>query len=113
MSEEQRAVIDDSNLDQVWGAVANCVKKITGDVDPSTDGTLQAQINKLKESGGGGTTTGVDARLGQDITNVIYQLSITGAIDTSELQLVSVYDIASADSVNILHGTYNDGKVEI
>ena len=81
MSEEQRAVIDDSNLDQVWVAVANCVKKITGDVDPSTDGTLQAQINELK-SGQGSNLTVTD-----DSTGTKYKIGINnGLIYTEEVE---------------------------
>lgn len=44
-----KTVVDGENLSEVWTAIANCVNKITGDVDPSTDGTLQKQINDLKD----------------------------------------------------------------
>lgn len=38
--------IDSSNLGAVWERVAEFVKKITGNVNVTTDGTLQEQITK-------------------------------------------------------------------
>jgi hypothetical protein len=51
--------VDSSNLGAVWERVATFVKKITGDVNVSQDGTLQGQISSMKESLGTGAYAAV------------------------------------------------------
>lgn len=42
--------IDSSNLGAVWERVAQFVKKITGEVNVTKDGTLQSQVSSVKET---------------------------------------------------------------
>lgn len=49
--------VDSSNLGKVWERVAQFVKKITGDVNVTEDGTLQEQVSSVKATVDEMTTT--------------------------------------------------------
>lgn len=49
--------VDSSNLGVVWERVAQFVKKITGEVNVTKDGTLQSQVSAVKETVNSMSTT--------------------------------------------------------
>ena len=75
---DQIKVVDETNLDKVWEAVANRVKMVTGEVDLTKDGTLQKQINDLKSGQSSGLTitddtTGTNYKIGIDNGMLYYE----------------------------------------
>lgn len=73
--------VDENNLPNIWDLVVQSIKKVTGNVNVSTDGTLQSQINKLK-AGQGSNLTVTD-----DSTGRKYKIGINnGLIYTEEVE---------------------------
>lgn len=71
---DQIKVVDETNLDKVWEAVANRVKMVTGEVDLTKDGTLQEQINDLKSGQSSGLT------IKDDTTGTNYKIGINNGM---------------------------------
>ena len=71
---DQIKVVDETNLDKVWEAVANRVKMVTGEVDLTKDGTLQKQINDLKSGQSSGLT------IADDTTGTNYKIGINNGM---------------------------------
>ena len=116
-------LLNGEGLQALWIRIAEMVKTVTGDVEVSTKGTLQAQMNmhtgdsnvhvsaedreKWNSASGGG------AGNSYDVFELIYQLYKNGTIDISSFSGIYVTEITSETSVNIISGTYSDGKVYI
>lgn len=116
-------LLNGEGLQSLWIRIAEMVKTVTGDVEVDTKGTLQAQINshasdydmhvsqedreKWNSASGGG------AGNSYDVFELIYQLHKNGTIDISKFGGIYVTEITSETSVNIISGTYSDGKVYI
>ena len=70
--------VDKNNLPEIWSLVVQSIKLITGDVNMSTDGTLQEQINDLKSGQSSGLTitddtTGTNYKIGIDNGMLYYE----------------------------------------
>lgn len=116
-------LLNGEGLQFTWERIAEMVKAVAGDVEVDTKGTLQLQINlhtsnsdmhvsqedreKWNSASGGG------AGNSYDVFELIYQLYKNGTIDISKFGGIYVTEITSETSVNIISGTYSDGKVYI
>ena len=116
-------LLNGEGVQALWVRIAEMVKTVTGDVEVSTKGTLQAQVNthtadsdvhvsqedreKWNSASGGG------AGNSYDVFELIYQLYKNGTIDVSSFSGIYVTEITSEPAVNIVSGNYLDGKVYI
>ena len=116
-------LLNGEGVQALWVRIAEMVKTVTGDVEVSTKGTLQAQVNthtadsdvhvsqedreKWNSASGGG------AGNSYDVFELIYQLYKNGTIDVSSFSGIYVTEITSETAVNIVSGNYSDGKVYI
>lgn len=115
-------LLNGEGVQALWVRIAEMVKTVTGDVEVSMKGTLQAQVNTHTSdsdvhvsqedrekwnsaSGGAGNS--------YDVFELIYQLYKNGTIDISKFGGIIVTEITSETSVNIISGMYSDGKVYI
>ena len=99
-------IIKENGLKDIWKRIFLATKMITGDVDFENDGTLQEQINKIKQSG----TVTVDSELSKESENPVQNKVITKKIENIEDSMGGLkFGVSDNGCLTV---TYDDGTTE-